>query len=100
MIGREPIHHYQHNQRIQALALGLEGAAIATASGFQVKLESPDDRGYWQTTAQFEIQKLVSIFLLGSLVPGVLDLLILPGQEGSYNDLKRMFHELHENISS
>ncbi|XP_067406248.1 F-box/WD repeat-containing protein 8 isoform X2 [Emydura macquarii macquarii] len=68
MIGREPIHHYQHNQRIQALALGLEGAAIATASGFQVKVESPDDRGYWQTTAQFEIQKLVNFL---HLVPDV-----------------------------
>ncbi|XP_037734396.1 F-box/WD repeat-containing protein 8 isoform X2 [Chelonia mydas] len=68
MIGREPIHHYQHNQRIQALALGLEGAAIATASGFQVKVESPDDRGYWKTTAQFEIQKLVNFL---HLVPDV-----------------------------
>ncbi|XP_043353723.1 F-box/WD repeat-containing protein 8 isoform X2 [Dermochelys coriacea] len=68
MIGREPIHHYQHNQRIQALALGLEGAAITTASGFQVKVESPDDRGYWKTTAQFEIQKLVNFL---HLVPDV-----------------------------
>ncbi|XP_019394901.1 PREDICTED: F-box/WD repeat-containing protein 8 [Crocodylus porosus] len=69
MIGREPIHRYQHNQKLQALALGLEGAAIASASGFQVKVESSDDRGYWQTTAEFEIQKLVNFL---QLVPGVI----------------------------
>lgn len=63
MFGREPIHHYQHNQRIQALALGSEGAVVATASGFEVKVESPDDRGFWQTAATFDIQKLVSLQL-------------------------------------
>ena len=61
MVGREPIHRYQHNQRIQALALGSEGATVATASGFEVKVESPDDRGFWQTAETFEIQKLVSL---------------------------------------
>lgn len=61
MFGREPIHRYQHNQRIQALALGSEGATVATASGFEVKVESPNDRGFWQTTQTFEIQKLVSL---------------------------------------
>lgn len=61
MFGREPIHRYQHNQRIQALALASEGATVVTASGFEVKVESPNDRGFWQTTATFEIQKLVSL---------------------------------------
>lgn len=61
MFGREPIHRYQHNQRIQALALGSEGATVATASGFEVKVESPNDGGFWQTTETFEIQKLVSL---------------------------------------
>lgn len=61
MVGREPIHRYQHNQRIQALALGSKGATVATASGLEVKVESPDDRGFWQTTGTFEIQKLVSL---------------------------------------
>ncbi|XP_074743742.1 F-box/WD repeat-containing protein 8 isoform X1 [Strix uralensis] len=69
MFGREPIHHYQHNQRIQALALGSEGATVATASGFEVKVESPDDRGFWQTTETFEIQKLVNFL---NLVPDVM----------------------------
>ncbi|XP_061226517.1 F-box/WD repeat-containing protein 8 [Neopsephotus bourkii] len=68
MFGREPIHHYQHNQRIQALALGSEGAVVATASGFEVKVEIPDDRGFWQTTATFDIQKLVNFL---NLVPDV-----------------------------
>ncbi|XP_031447951.1 F-box/WD repeat-containing protein 8 isoform X2 [Phasianus colchicus] len=70
MIGREPIHRYQHNQRIHALALGSKGATVATASGFEVKMESPDDRGFWQTTGTFEIQKLVNFL---HLVPEVWD---------------------------
>lgn len=61
LLGQEPIHHFQHNQRIQALALAPGGAAVATASGFQVKVESPDDKGFWQTPGTFEIQKLVSL---------------------------------------
>ncbi|KAM6377417.1 F-box/WD repeat-containing protein 8 isoform 2-T2 [Pluvialis apricaria] len=68
MFGREPVHRYQHNQRIQALALGSEGATVATASGFEVKVESPSDRGFWQTTETFEIQKLVNFL---NLVPDV-----------------------------
>ncbi|XP_071619851.1 F-box/WD repeat-containing protein 8 isoform X2 [Heliangelus exortis] len=64
MFGREPIHRYQHNQRIQALALGSEGATVATASGFEVKVESPNDRGFWQTTGTFEIQKLILLYNL------------------------------------
>ncbi|XP_054700331.1 F-box/WD repeat-containing protein 8 isoform X3 [Grus americana] len=64
MFGREPIHRYQHNQKIQALALGSEGAAVATASGFEVKVESPNDRGFWQTTETFEIQKLILLYNL------------------------------------
>ncbi|XP_060105965.1 F-box/WD repeat-containing protein 8 [Heteronotia binoei] len=60
MIGREPIHHYQHNQKIQAVALSPEGATVATASAFQVKVESANDKGYWETVADFEIQKLVN----------------------------------------
>ncbi|XP_071428351.1 F-box/WD repeat-containing protein 8 isoform X2 [Pithys albifrons albifrons] len=68
LLGQEPIHHYQHNQRLQALALGPEGAAVATASGFEVRLETPRDTGFWQTTATFEIQKLVNFL---NLVPDV-----------------------------
>ncbi|XP_075424226.1 F-box/WD repeat-containing protein 8 isoform X2 [Ascaphus truei] len=64
LIGREPIHRYQHNQKIQALALSPETAAIATASGFQIKVECPDERGYWHSTSHFQIQKLVNFLHL------------------------------------
>ncbi|XP_044146674.1 F-box/WD repeat-containing protein 8 [Bufo gargarizans] len=60
LVGREPIHHYQHNQKIQALALCPETAAIATASSFQIRVESPDDKGYWRTSCNFQTQKLVN----------------------------------------
>ncbi|NP_001085678.1 F-box and WD repeat domain containing 8 L homeolog [Xenopus laevis] len=62
--GQEPIHHYQHNQKIQALALCPESAAIATASGFQIKVECPDERGYWRSTCHFRTQKLVNFLHL------------------------------------
>ncbi|XP_072456429.1 F-box/WD repeat-containing protein 8 isoform X2 [Notamacropus eugenii] len=64
MIGRDPVHCYQHNLKIQALALSLEGATIATASGFEVRVECPNDKGYWETVAHFEVQKLVNFLHL------------------------------------
>ncbi|XP_056392828.1 F-box/WD repeat-containing protein 8 isoform X2 [Hyla sarda] len=64
LVGREPIHHYQHNQKIQALALCPDTAAIATASSFQIRVESPDDRGYWRTSCNFQTQKLVNFLHL------------------------------------
>ncbi|XP_040271971.1 F-box/WD repeat-containing protein 8 [Bufo bufo] len=71
LVGREPIHHYQHNQKIQALALCPETAAIATASSFQIRVESPDDKGYWRTSCNFQTQKLVNF------------LHVIPDSEGS-----------------
>ncbi|XP_073417030.1 F-box/WD repeat-containing protein 8 isoform X2 [Dendrobates tinctorius] len=64
LVGREPIHYYQHNQKIQALALSPESAAIATASTFQIRVESPDDKGYWRTSCSFQTQKLVNFLHL------------------------------------
>ncbi|XP_013924885.1 PREDICTED: F-box/WD repeat-containing protein 8 [Thamnophis sirtalis] len=46
------------------MALSTEGATIATASGFQVKVESANDKGYWGALAEFEIQKWVSLLRL------------------------------------
>ncbi|XP_040201896.1 F-box/WD repeat-containing protein 8 [Rana temporaria] len=63
-VGREPIHHYQHNQKIQALALCPETATIATASSFEIKIERPDDRGYWRSCCSFQTQKLVNFLHL------------------------------------
>ncbi|XP_038646910.1 F-box/WD repeat-containing protein 8 isoform X2 [Scyliorhinus canicula] len=68
VVAREPVHHYQHCQEIQAVAVASDSAAIATCSGYQVRLESSDERGYWRRTYQFELQKLVSYL---QLVPGV-----------------------------
>ncbi|XP_053135807.1 F-box/WD repeat-containing protein 8 [Hemicordylus capensis] len=64
LVGREPIHCFQHNQKIQAVALSAEGAMVATASAFQVKMEGANDKGYWETVATFEIQKLVNALCL------------------------------------
>ncbi|XP_078277877.1 F-box/WD repeat-containing protein 8 [Rhinoraja longicauda] len=60
VLGREPIHHYQHSQDIQAIAVALDSTAVATSSCYQLRLESSDQRGYWQKACQFELQKLVS----------------------------------------
>ncbi|XP_075034615.1 F-box/WD repeat-containing protein 8 [Mixophyes fleayi] len=64
LVGREPIHHYRHNQKIQALALCPETAAIATASSFQIKVESPSDRKDWRSSCSFHTQKLVNFLHL------------------------------------
>ncbi|XP_039188420.1 F-box/WD repeat-containing protein 8 [Crotalus tigris] len=64
LVGSEPIHWYRHNQKIQTLALSTEGATVATVSGFQVKVESANDKGYWGTVAEFEIPKWVSLLCL------------------------------------
>ncbi|KAL7986781.1 hypothetical protein Chor_013064 [Crotalus horridus] len=64
LVGSEPIHRYRHNQKIQTLALSTEGATVATVSGFQVKVESANDKGYWGTVAEFEIPKWVSLLCL------------------------------------
>ncbi|XP_060125273.1 F-box/WD repeat-containing protein 8 isoform X2 [Zootoca vivipara] len=71
LVGRDPIHCSQHNQKIQSLALSAEGATIATASAFQVKVESANDKGYWETAAEFEIQKLVGSLCLVPQVMGL-----------------------------
>ncbi|XP_064424325.1 F-box/WD repeat-containing protein 8 isoform X2 [Latimeria chalumnae] len=63
-LGQEPVHHYQHNRKLQAIALEPEGAAVATASGFQVRVESPNEKGYWQTSSQSELQKKVNFLQL------------------------------------
>ncbi|KAI1901040.1 hypothetical protein AGOR_G00056050 [Albula goreensis] len=62
--GQEPIHHYQHLQRVHAVALGSEGAAVATASGTLVRVDCPVDKGYWRTLTQAELPKPVESLLL------------------------------------
>ncbi|XP_041084096.1 F-box/WD repeat-containing protein 8-like [Polyodon spathula] len=90
--GREPVHHYQHLQRVQGLALGTEGAIVATASGTQVRVERPTDTGYWETASKCELQKPVEFVQLVPLTDGGLLAvaaaadtvhLLQPGQEHS-----------------
>ncbi|XP_072921570.1 F-box/WD repeat-containing protein 8 [Hemitrygon akajei] len=69
VLAREPIHHYQHSQDIQSMAIATDSAVIATSSGYQVRLESTDEKGYWQNACQFELQKWVSYL---QLVPDAL----------------------------
>ncbi|XP_007189717.2 F-box/WD repeat-containing protein 8 [Balaenoptera acutorostrata] len=57
--GRYPIHRFEHDARIQALALSQEDATVATASAFDVVMLCPNEEGYWQIAAEFEVQKLV-----------------------------------------
>uniref|UniRef100_A0A8D1G7Z1 F-box/WD repeat-containing protein 8 n=1 Tax=Sus scrofa TaxID=9823 RepID=A0A8D1G7Z1_PIG len=57
--GKYPIHHFEHEERIQALALSQEDATVATASAFDVIMLCPNEEGYWQIAAEFEVQKLV-----------------------------------------
>ncbi|XP_066226918.1 F-box/WD repeat-containing protein 8 [Saccopteryx leptura] len=58
-IGKYPIHRFEHDARIQALAVSREDMTVATASAFDVVMLYPDEEGYWQISAEFEVQKLV-----------------------------------------
>lgn len=62
--GQEPVHHYQHLQKVHALALGSEGAAVATASGTEVRVDCPVEKGYWRTLCRVELPKPVESLLL------------------------------------
>lgn len=57
--GKYPIHRFEHDARIQALALSREGATVATASAFDVVMLHPNEKGCLQIAAEFEVQKLV-----------------------------------------
>ncbi|GAB1290088.1 F-box/WD repeat-containing protein 8 [Apodemus speciosus] len=57
--GRFPIFRFEHDARIQALALSQEKAVVATASAFDVVMLYPNDEGHWHVASEFEVQKLV-----------------------------------------
>ncbi|KAL6465227.1 hypothetical protein MHYP_G00253600 [Metynnis hypsauchen] len=65
--GLEPIHHYQHLQRVHALDLSTDGPVLATASGLEVRVDSPDDGGYWKSRCITQLSKPVDGVLV---VPG------------------------------
>ncbi|TSU24190.1 F-box/WD repeat-containing protein 8 [Bagarius yarrelli] len=47
--GVEPIHHYQHLQRACALDVSADAPVVTSATGSEVRVDTPDDRGYWRT---------------------------------------------------
>ncbi|KAM5238152.1 F-box/WD repeat-containing protein 8 [Ctenodactylus gundi] len=57
--GKFPVHRFEHDARIQAVALSWENATIASASAFDVVMLSPNEEGNWQIAAEFEVEKLV-----------------------------------------
>lgn len=67
--GKYPVHRFEHDARIQALALSQEDATVATASAFDVVMLRPNEEGYWQITAEFEVQKLVSFLVQSPYSP-------------------------------
>ncbi|KAI5088149.1 F-box/WD repeat-containing protein 8 [Silurus meridionalis] len=65
--GREPIHHYQHLQQVCALDLSADTPVVSSASGSEVRVDAPDDRGYWSTVCLTQLDKPVDGVLV---VPG------------------------------
>lgn len=57
--GRFPIFRFEHDARIQALALSREKPVVATASAFDVVMLYPNEEGNWHVASEFEVQKLV-----------------------------------------
>lgn len=60
--GRFPIFRFEHDARIQALALSQEKPIVATASAFDVVMLYPNEEGHWHVASEFEVQKLVSAY--------------------------------------
>lgn len=65
--GLEPIHQYQHVQRVHALDLSPDSPAVASASGPDVRVDAPDERGYWRSQCLVQLPKPVDGILV---VPG------------------------------
>lgn len=76
----EPIHHYQHPQRVCALALSADAPAVTSASGSEVRVDAPDDRGYWKTVRLARLAKPVSEHLEIKTTPFVVALVCKTSQ--------------------
>uniref|UniRef100_A0A6Q2ZII2 F-box/WD repeat-containing protein 8 n=1 Tax=Esox lucius TaxID=8010 RepID=A0A6Q2ZII2_ESOLU len=59
--GQEPVHHFQVPGRVQTLSLSSDSPTLATAAGLDVRLDQPDDRGYWRTLCQATLPKPVGV---------------------------------------
>lgn len=62
--GLEPIHHYQHLQRVRALDLSPDCPTLASASGPEVRLDSTDEQGYWRSQCLNQLPKPVRLLFL------------------------------------
>lgn len=62
--GGEPIHYYQHLQRVCALDLSADVPVVTSASGSEVRVDTPDDRGYWRTVCLTQLAKPVSEYVV------------------------------------
>lgn len=61
--GVEPIHHYEHLQQVCALNLSADAPVVASAAGSEVRVDTPDARGYWRTVCLTQLAKPVSEYV-------------------------------------
>lgn len=57
--GGLPIYNYQCPQKIQTLALSPDTPVLGSSSGPDIRLNHPDDCGYWRTVCQAHLPKTV-----------------------------------------
>ncbi|XP_033829072.1 F-box/WD repeat-containing protein 8 [Periophthalmus magnuspinnatus] len=69
--GGQPIYHYHCPERIRTLALSPDGPVLGSSSGSDIRLDRPDDCGYWRTVCQAQLPNTVE------------SLVVLPGKEAS-----------------
>ncbi|CAL1615746.1 unnamed protein product [Knipowitschia caucasica] len=67
--GGQPIHHYQGSEGIRTLALSPDAPILGSSSGMDIRLDRPDDCGYWRTVCRAHLSKTVE------------SLVVLPGKE-------------------
>ncbi|NP_001108050.1 F-box/WD repeat-containing protein 8 [Danio rerio] len=77
--GLEPIHQYQHLQRVHVLDLSPDGPALASASGPDVRVDAPDEQGYWRSQSLVQLPKPVDGVLV---VPGKRDIPLVTAWAG------------------
>lgn len=65
--GGQPIYHYQCPERVQTLALSPDTPVLGSSSGTDIRLDRPDDCGYWRRVCQAHLPKTVQSLVL---VPG------------------------------
>lgn len=65
--GGQPIYHFQCPERIGTLTLSNDAPLLGSSSGPDVRLDRPDDCGYWKTVYHAHLTKTVESFVV---VPG------------------------------